>query len=100
MVLMAAPSLLCAEMRKLSGQPVTRSPSQRNEAQQHALPQCIHVLLRPGTLLTMHGEARYQWTHGIDESSTWMWDGNTHPRRPRMSITLRRLTPEAWTQPG
>ena len=40
------------------------------------------VLLQPGDLLTLHGEARYEWTHGIDGDML---------RGPRCSITLRRM---------
>ena len=71
------------------------------------------VLLAPGDLLTMHGEARYQWTHGcvaaalgracvlltrraptrrsIAAREADEWDGVTIPRGHRVSLTLRRM---------
>ena len=70
------------------------------------------VLLAPGDLLTMHGEARYRWTHGcvrlrgshgvrpFDANATQRsiaaresdeWEGATVPRGHRVSLTLRRM---------
>ena len=40
------------------------------------------VVLCPGDLLTLHGEARWEWTHGIAGESL---------RGPRCSITLRSM---------
>ena len=67
------------------------------------------VLLAPGDLLTMHGEARYGWTHGcvrlrgshaacvlltqrsIAARESDEWEGATVPRGHRVSLTLRRM---------
>ena len=75
------------------------------------------VLLRPGDLLTLHGEARYDWTHGcapvvvgaarcacaagltprlcacsIAAREADEWEGAALPRGHRVSLTLRRMT--------
>jgi hypothetical protein len=39
----------------------------------------------------MHGEARWQWMHGIDPAEADEWHGQTLLRTERVSITLRRL---------
>ena len=57
---------------------------------------CVHLMLQPGDLLCMHGEARHAWSHGIDAQEYNAWNGSQQPRRPRVSITMRRLTPAAW----
>jgi len=72
------------------------------------------VLLAPGDLLTMHGDARYRWTHGcvllacshpgvrpfyaaarfqrsIAAREADEWEGATVPRGHRVSLTLRRM---------
>ena len=67
------------------------------------------VLLAPGDLMTMHGEARYRWTHGcvrfvactracvlltqrsIAAREADEWEGATVPRGHRVSLTLRRM---------
>ncbi|KAK4046407.1 hypothetical protein OIV83_006066 [Microbotryomycetes sp. JL201] len=53
------------------------------------------LLLRPGDVLVLSGEARWQWKHGIAyrHEDTISEDGDTYTlcRRTRMSITLRRL---------
>ena len=51
----------------------------------------VRVLLLPGDLLLMHGEARWQWMHGIDPAEADEWHGQTLLRTERVSITLRRL---------
>mmetsp|Transcript_32014 Transcript_32014/g.76081 ORF Transcript_32014/g.76081 Transcript_32014/m.76081 type:complete len:244 (-) Transcript_32014:537-1268(-) len=51
----------------------------------------VPVLLEPGDLLLLQGEARYNWTHGIDAVTEEVWDGRVVARELRMSITLRRL---------
>ncbi|KAK3287354.1 hypothetical protein CYMTET_5130 [Cymbomonas tetramitiformis] len=54
------------------------------------------VLLEPGDLLCMEGEARYDWMHGIDPCMQEEWKGATINRGRRISITLRRLCAEGW----
>ena len=51
----------------------------------------VRVLLHAGDLLLMHGEARWQWMHGIDSVTADEWQGQTLRRAERVSITLRRL---------
>ena len=53
----------------------------------------VEVLLEPGDLLLLHGEARHSWMHGISETTTDTWQGRQIPRGKRTSVTLRRLLP-------
>jgi len=51
------------------------------------------VLLQPGDVLSISGEARYQWTHGIASRLVDEWEGKSIPRGKRISVTLRKLLP-------
>ncbi|EPS71390.1 hypothetical protein M569_03370, partial [Genlisea aurea] len=53
----------------------------------------IPVLLTPGSLVMMWGEARYEWKHGIDRGrpGSQVWNGREIRQERRTSITLRRL---------
>ncbi|KAI9499418.1 hypothetical protein BDB00DRAFT_233402 [Zychaea mexicana] len=51
----------------------------------------IPVLLRPGDVLALSGEARYQWEHGIEERMVDSIDGELIKRGTRVSVTLRKL---------
>ena len=50
------------------------------------------VRLEPGDVLTLHGDARYLWTHGIMAVPADMWLGQTVNRRQRISLTFRTLS--------
>lgn len=50
------------------------------------------VRLEPGDVLTLHGDARYMWTHGIKAVPADMWQGRTVDRRRRISLTFRTLS--------
>lgn len=56
----------------------------------------VPVLLEPGSLLVMRGEARYQWKHGIPSRKADLYEGRTIQRLRRVSITLRTIA----TQPA
>lgn len=51
----------------------------------------IDVLLRPGDILALSKEARYNWEHGIEESLFDNVNGEIIERGTRLSITLRKL---------
>ncbi|KAJ1549396.1 hypothetical protein HK405_004195 [Cladochytrium tenue] len=51
----------------------------------------VHVLLAPRTAVEMHGEARFGWEHGIRARAGDVVDGRLVPRRPRTSLTFRRI---------
>ncbi|KAI9261470.1 hypothetical protein BDA99DRAFT_560345 [Phascolomyces articulosus] len=51
----------------------------------------VPLLLRPGDVLTLSGEARYEWEHGIEEQMRDYIDGEWIERGTRVSITLRKL---------
>ncbi|KAG2224584.1 hypothetical protein INT45_003724 [Circinella minor] len=53
--------------------------------------QKIPVVLRPGDVLALSGEARYQWEHGIEEKTSDQVDGEWIERGTRVSITLRKM---------
>jgi hypothetical protein len=56
----------------------------------------VRLLLEPGDVLAMHGEARYRWTHAIEATTEDRWQGRRIPRGMRASITLRRVCAAGW----
>ena len=51
----------------------------------------LHMLLQPGSLLVMQGEARYDWKHGIAARKSDRIDGLVIERQRRISLTLRKV---------
>jgi alkylated DNA repair dioxygenase AlkB len=51
----------------------------------------IDILLRPGDVLALSKEARYQWKHGIEETLIDTYNGEHIERATRISVTLRKL---------
>lgn len=52
----------------------------------------IPVLLAPGSLMVLSGEARYLWEHGIDRRPGFqIWKGEELCQGRRTSVTLRKL---------
>ncbi|KAI3991965.1 hypothetical protein MKX01_012910 [Papaver californicum] len=52
----------------------------------------IPVLLTPGSLIVMSGEARYCWKHEINRKPGFqVWGGQEICRQKRISVTLRKL---------
>ncbi|KAL3644777.1 hypothetical protein CASFOL_009957 [Castilleja foliolosa] len=52
----------------------------------------IPVLLTPGSLVLIWGEARYLWKHEINRKLGFqIWDGQEIDQKRRVSLTLRRL---------
>ncbi len=51
----------------------------------------VPILLEPGSLLMLTGEARYRWTHGIIGRYDDICDGKTLKRGRRVSVTLRTV---------
>lgn len=49
------------------------------------------VLLEPGDVLAMSGEARYDWQHGIASRKTDRIPGRVIKRGRRVSLTFRRV---------
>ncbi|KAG0554722.1 hypothetical protein KC19_12G113800 [Ceratodon purpureus] len=56
----------------------------------------VDVLLSPGDLIVLSGDARYGWTHEInrERAEEQMWAGEVLEQARRISVTLRRLCPE------
>eukprot|EP00041_Stephanoeca_diplocostata_P020485 m.460184 g.460184 ORF g.460184 m.460184 type:complete len:372 (+) comp21590_c0_seq3:245-1360(+) len=69
-----------------ASRPVPLSPLPPDETQQ------LDLLLLPGDLMCMQGDARWRWTHEIAEVDSEVWRGVHVPRGRRVSITLRRLS--------
>ncbi|XP_078175618.1 2-oxoglutarate (2OG) and Fe(II)-dependent oxygenase superfamily protein isoform X1 [Carex rostrata] len=68
------------------------TPEKENEKEKE-----VPVYLTPGSLVVMHGEARYLWKHGINRGAgCQIWDGKEIEQKRRTSVTLRKLCP---TQP-
>lgn len=57
----------------------------------------VDVLLSPGSLILMSGEARYRWKHEINrkQKGFQVWEGEEIDQKRRISITLRKLCQEA-----
>ncbi|RDY02139.1 SPAP8A3.02c, partial [Mucuna pruriens] len=54
----------------------------------------VAVLLTPGSLILMSGEARYRWKHEINRNPGFqIWHGQELTQAKRTSITLRKLSP-------
>jgi alkylated DNA repair dioxygenase AlkB len=51
----------------------------------------LPILLEPGSLLVMAGEARYDWLHGIASRKSDRYGGDTIARRRRVSLTFRSV---------
>eukprot|EP00249_Psilotum_nudum_P003392 c16783_g1_i1 orf=88-1050(+) len=52
----------------------------------------VPVLLMPGDLILMSGEARYDWLHEINrKEADQVWNGQKINQTRRVSVTLRRL---------
>ena len=51
----------------------------------------VAMLLEPGSLLLMSGEARYGWTHGIAPRYSDVHSGKVMQRERRISVTLRTV---------
>lgn len=52
----------------------------------------VPILLTPGSLVIMSGEARYLWKHEINRKPGFqMWEGQELMQERRISITLRKL---------
>jgi alkylated DNA repair dioxygenase AlkB len=51
----------------------------------------IDILLRPGDVLALSKEARYQWEHGIEETLVDTYHSELIERKTRISVTLRKL---------
>lgn len=52
----------------------------------------IPVLLNPGSLILMSGEARYFWKHEINRKAGFqIWKGREIFQQRRTSVTLRKL---------
>lgn len=65
------------------------TPEKENEKEKE-----VSVYLTPGSLVLMHGEARYLWKHGINRGpGCQIWDGKEIEQKRRTSVTLRKLCP-------
>jgi len=51
----------------------------------------ISVILRPGSVLALSGSARYNWTHGIEETKIDEIGDEKIVRNIRVSVTLRKM---------
>ncbi len=53
--------------------------------------EALHVLLEPGGLLVMQGEARYDWKHAIAPRKRDVMGERVIERQRRVSLTLRKV---------
>lgn len=52
----------------------------------------VEVLLEPGSLVAISGEARHIWTHGIPQRKIDVYHGIRYSRKIRLSMTFRKVT--------
>jgi len=55
----------------------------------------IDVFFERRSAVVLSGDARYKWTHGIPGRAYDNWRGKEHKRKNRVSLTWRRVLPEA-----
>lgn len=53
--------------------------------------QLRELLLQPGSLLVLNGDARYSWKHAIKAVKNDKWMGTVLPRGRRVSVTFRKI---------
>ncbi|XP_016482782.1 uncharacterized protein P8A3.02c isoform X2 [Nicotiana tabacum] len=71
---------------------VMRFTRVENETCNQDSPQTVPVLLTPGCLILMRGEARYLWKHEINRKHGFQkWEGQEIDQKRRISVTLRKL---------
>lgn len=59
----------------------------------------VDVLLSPGDMILLSGDARYKWTHEINrDEKEQVWAGEVLKQGRRISVTLRRLCPQETLQ--
>ena len=51
----------------------------------------VPVLVEPGSLVVMQGEARYGWKHSIPPRKTDVYQGQRIERGRRVSLTFRKV---------
>lgn len=51
----------------------------------------VEMLLEPGSLVVMQGEARHDWQHSIPARKTDLFNGASIPRARRVSVTFRKV---------
>lgn len=56
-----------------------------------ATDECHEMILRPGSLLSLSGQARYDWKHGIPARKSDVISGARVPRSRRVSLTFRTV---------
>lgn len=54
----------------------------------------VDLLLQPGSLLIMQGDARYRWRHGIPARKSDLCNGERISRGRRVSLTYREVLAE------
>ncbi|XP_019164172.1 PREDICTED: uncharacterized protein P8A3.02c [Ipomoea nil] len=70
----------------------TRVETEENECGRVIPSNKVPVLLTPGSLALMWGEARYLWKHEINRKPGFQeWEGREISQKRRISVTLRRL---------
>ena len=52
----------------------------------------------PGSLVLLHGDARFKWRHGIAKRQSDMWNGQRTKRQRRVSITFRTIADTGLAQ--
>ncbi|CAN6468327.1 unnamed protein product [Victoria cruziana] len=79
-------------MHFTSAKEASSSQKGKEEDKEYGISDKVPVLLRPGSLVLMSGEARYLWKHEINRKPGFqVWEGREIDQKKRTSVTLRRL---------
>lgn len=58
-----------------------------------------HYLLHPGSVMTQHGDVRYNWNHGISPSREHVLGNIRVNRSYRISLQFSDFSQEFWSKP-
>lgn len=83
-------------MQPASGN-VTDTTSYNNQQSVGEETEEIDLLLCPGDVLALSGDARYKWQHGIKEQLYDQYEDQIIERGTRISVTLRKLMVNSGT---
>jgi alkylated DNA repair dioxygenase AlkB len=53
--------------------------------------QKVEIMMEPGSLVVINGDARHKWTHGIAQRKTDTFNGRKYDRKLRVSMTFRKV---------
>lgn len=96
-VSLLSPCVMCFRKQQQHQQQQQEEEEEQADGDGGGVDDKVRVLLMPGDLVVMCGEARYGWSHEInrrEEDGEQVWRGQRIRQERRVSVTLRRLCPQ------